>query len=140
MDTTKPAQVTVQTTVNASREKVWQCWTEPQHIKQWNFAIDTWHCPYAENDLREGGKFSARMEAKDGSMGFDFSGTYDEVIPYERIIYTMSDGRKVFVDFSGNTNTHIKETFDAELQNSIDMQRTGWQAILDNFRDYVESK
>ena len=142
METTTNAatKVTVEATVNAPVEKVWKTWSEPQHIKQWCAASDDWHAPKAENDLKTGGTFSTRMEAKDGSFGFDFGGVYDNVKKNELIEYTMGDGRKVRVAFtpSGDT-TKIVETFDAETTNPVDMQRTGWQAILDNFRKYTES-
>jgi len=142
METTTNAatKVTVEATVNAPVEKVWKTWSEPQHIKQWCAASDDWHAPKAENDLKTGGTFSTRMEAKDGSFGFDFGGVYDNVKKNELIEYTMGDGRKVRVAFtpSGDT-TKIVETFDAETTNPVDMQRTGWQAILDNFKKYTES-
>lgn len=132
-------KITVETTVNAPVEKVWKYWTEPEHIKRWNNASDDWHTPVCENDLRVGGKFLSRMEAKDGSFGFDFSGTYDEVKLYEAISYTIGDGRKVKITFIGEgKETRIIETFDPEKTNSIDMQRQGWQAILDNFKKYIE--
>lgn len=132
--------ITVKTTVKAHVEKVWKYWTTPEHITKWNQASDDWHSPSAQNDLRTGGKFLTRMEAKDGSMGFDFGGTYDDVQLNKLISYSMSDGRKVTVEFAGMGNeTSVNETFDAEQENSIDMQRNGWQAILDNFKKYVET-
>ncbi|HMQ50125.1 MAG TPA: SRPBCC family protein [Saprospiraceae bacterium] len=139
MTTTTKTPITVTTTVHAPIEKVWACWTDPKHIVHWNHASDDWHTTKAENDLQAGGKFSARMEAKDGSVGFDFGGVYEEVQPQQFIAYTMEDGRKVEVAFTkdGDT-THVKETFDAENFHSIDMQRSGWQAILDNFKHYAE--
>ena len=131
--------ITVQTAVNAPVEMAWEYWTTPQHIMQWNTAIDTWHCPSAENDLRVGGKFLYRMEAKDGSFGFDFGGVYDEVTENQVIRYTIGDGRKVTVRFTGNgKETTVVETFDPEGINPLDMQRTGWQGILDNFKKHVE--
>jgi uncharacterized protein YndB with AHSA1/START domain len=131
--------ITIKTKVNASIEKVWQCWTEPEHIKKWNNASEDWHTTFAENDLRVGGKFLSRMEAKDGSFGFDFSGSYDEVKLYEVITYTLGDGRKVRNVFVYNENkTEVTETFEAESENSIKMQQEGWQAILDNFKRYTE--
>jgi uncharacterized protein YndB with AHSA1/START domain len=133
--------ITVEATVNAPIEKVWKEWTMPEHIKQWNQASDDWHTPFAENDLRTGGKFSSRMEAKDGSFGFDFGGTYDLVEPFKSISYTMGDGRKVTVNFEAMGNqTKVKETFEPESQNSPEMQRTGWQAIMDSFKKYAEKK
>lgn len=131
--------ITVETTVNAPIEKVWAYWTEPEHIKKWNSASDDWHTPKAENDLREGGSFSSRMEAKDGSMGFDFGGTYTTVMNKKEIAYTMGDDRKVSVTFDGHgDHTHIVESFDAESENSPEMQKAGWQSILDNFKKYTE--
>ena len=137
---TDKTKITVAANVNAPVEKVWKLWSEPEHIKKWNNASDDWHTPAAENDLRKGGKFSARMEAKDGSFGFDFGGTYDEVKTNELIAYTLGDGRKVEVHFNreGDT-TKVVETFDAETQNSVEMQKGGWQAILDNFKKYTEA-
>ncbi|CAM5214185.1 putative protein YndB with AHSA1/START domain OS=Ureibacillus acetophenoni OX=614649 GN=SAMN05877842_11330 PE=3 SV=1 [Ureibacillus acetophenoni] len=132
-------EVTVETTVQAPVEKVWAYWNEPTHMTKWSFASDDWHSPSAENDLRVGGKFTSRMEAKDGSMGFDFGGVYDEVKEYEFISYTMGDGRKVKVSFSGQGNeTKVVETFDAETTHPIEFQQAGWQAILDNFKQYAE--
>ena len=140
METTNNTVVTIESTVNAPVEKVWKYWTGPEHITKWNTAIDTWHSPYAENDLRVGGKFLARMEAKDGSFGFDFGGIYDEVETNKTIAFTMSDGRKVNVQFTPNGNeTRIVESFEAENQNPIEMQRGGWQSILDNFKKYTET-
>ena len=134
-------KITVNATINAAPEKVWKLWITPEDIMQWNSASPDWHSPKAENDLREGGSFSYRMEAKDGSMGFDFAGIYDRVQPNERIDYTMGDGRQVTNTFRANGNaTDVVVTFDAETENPEDMQRLGWQAILDNFKKYAESK
>lgn len=132
--------ITVSTVVNADIDKVWRYWTEPAHIIQWAFAADDWEAPHAENDVREGGTFLTRMAAKDGSAGFDFTGTYTNVIPNELIEYTMSDGRNVSVVFE-QTDEGIKivETFDPETENDIEMQRGGWQAILENFKQHVEN-
>lgn len=133
--------ITVQTVINAPIENVWKLWTTPEHITKWNNASDDWHTPFAENDLRTGGKFLSRMEAKDGSFGFDFSGVYNFVKIYEAIHYTMDDGRKVLITFSGMDNeTKLVEAFEGETQNPVEMQRAGWQAILDNFKKYVEAK
>ncbi|WHY64918.1 SRPBCC family protein [Neobacillus sp. SuZ13] len=132
-------KITVQTTVHAPVEKVWEYWTEPKHITQWNNASEDWHTPVAENDLTVGGKFLTRMEAKDGSFGFDFGGIYDEVKVNEVISYTLGDERKVTIKFNGQGNeTQVIETFDAETTNPIEMQQAGWQAILDNFKKYAE--
>lgn len=134
--------ITIQTTINAPVETVWEYWTAPEHITKWNQASEDWHSPSAENDLRTGGTFTTRMEAKDGSVGFDFGGTYDEVTLYELIAYTMDDGRTVKITFTktNDNETTVVETFDAETENSLELQRTGWQSILDNFKTYVEAK
>lgn len=140
METQQKTVLTVETTVNAPVEKVWQYWSQPEHITKWCTATEEWHTPIAENDLRTGGKFSSRMEAKDGSMGFDFAGVYDEVRPNEYIEYTMGDGRKVDITFTANGNqTTVVENFEAESINPIEMQQGGWQAIIDNFKKYTES-
>lgn len=132
-------QITVQSKVNARVEKVWEYWNAPEHIMKWNSASPDWHTPKSENDLRVGGKFCARMEAKDGSFGFDFGGVYDEVVANERIAYTMEDGRKTEITFINHGHTtEVIETFDAEGQNPVEMQQAGWQAILDNFKKYTE--
>ncbi|HEV7381258.1 MAG TPA: SRPBCC family protein [Dyadobacter sp.] len=132
--------ITVETTVNAPVEKVWDYWTSPEHIVQWNSASDDWHTPKAENDPRTGGKFSSRMEARDGSFGFDFEGVYDEVQPGSLIVYSLGDGRQVRIIFEKQGDqTKVIESFDAEDQNPIDMQRAGWQAILDNFKKHTEA-
>ena len=139
MQTTDKTIITVKTTVEAPIDRVWKLFTTPADITKWNQASDDWHSPFAENDLRTGGKFLYRMEAKDGSFGFDFWGIYDEVITNKRIAYTMGDGRKAEVNFNNNGNsTGLVEIFEAEGTNPIDLQRGGWQAILDNFKKYVE--
>lgn len=139
MGTDKPVTITVETTVHAPVEKVWEYWTEPEHITKWYFATDEWHAPNAENDLRVGGKFVTRMEAKDGSFGFDFGGVYDEVRKNEFIAFTLGDGRKTAVTFISHDNeTRVTEAFEAEAANEIEMQKAGWQAILDNFKKYSE--
>lgn len=140
MTTSFKQKITVETSVKAPIEKVWNVWTTPEHIMQWNNASPDWHTPKAENDLRKGGKFVSRMEAKDGSFGFEFWGIYDEVDHLALISYTMGDGRKAEVSFSAEGNqTKITETFEAESENTIEMQKAGWQAILDNFKKYAES-
>jgi uncharacterized protein YndB with AHSA1/START domain len=137
----KAQPITVETTVNAPVEKVWKLWNAPEDITKWCTATPEWHTPRAENDIRTGGKFTTRMEAKDGSFGFDFGGVYDEVRTNEFIAYTMGDGRKVKINFTSNGNeTKIVETFDPESQNPVEMQRGGWQAILDNFKKYTEGQ
>ena len=132
--------ITVKTNVNAPVKKVWRLWSQPEHITKWAAASDDWHTTKAENDLRTGGKFSSRMEAKDGSFGFDFGGVYDEVRENEYIEYTLGDGRKVTIDFTAEGDkTGIVQTFDPESENPREMQQGGWQAILDNFKKYAEA-
>lgn len=133
-------RITIQNTVNAPAAKVWEYWTTPTHIVKWNSASEDWHTIRTENNLKVGGKFSSRMEAKDGSLGFDFGGVYDEVKHPHRIAYTLADGRKVEIDFKAeHGGTTIRQTFDPEIQNSTEQQQQGWQAILDNFKAYAES-
>lgn len=133
-------RIKISALVNAPIEKVWENWTQPKHITNWNFAIDTWQCPSASNDLKVGGKYLARMEAKDGSFGFDFEATYDTVVELQELTYTMTDGRKSTTVFEDRGNeTAITTTFDAESENPAEMQQQGWQAILDNFKKYAES-
>lgn len=134
-------QITIQTTINAPIEKVWEYWNSPEHIPGWAFASDDWEAPYAENDLKVGGKFKTTMAAKDKSASFDFTGTYTQVDENQRIEYTIDDGRKVSVRFEslGNNETKVTETFDPENENSEEMQRDGWQSILNNFKKYVET-
>lgn len=136
----KTKKVTVGTTINSKPQKVWEYWTKPEHITKWNFASNDWYCPKAENDLKVGGKMKSRMEAKDGSFGFDFEATYNEIINQKKITYTIEDGRMattIFEDLHGKTK--VTTNFDAESQNSVEMQKDGWQAIIDNFKSYVES-
>jgi uncharacterized protein YndB with AHSA1/START domain len=131
--------ITVENSIQAPVATVWDYWTKPEHITQWNNASPDWHTPRAENDLRTGGHFVYRMEARDGSMGFDFGGAYDEVKDYELIDSTLGDGRKLTILFTANGNTTaVKESFEAESMNPVALQRAGWQAILDNFKKYVE--
>jgi len=140
MEETTKASITVEATVNAPVEKVWKFWTTPEDIIQWNSASDDWHTPTAKNDLRKDGEFVYHMAAKDGSFAFDFGGVYTEVKTNELIAYTMGDGRKAKVAFTDNGNeTKVVETFEAEEVNSVDMQRSGWQAILNNFKKYTEA-
>jgi uncharacterized protein YndB with AHSA1/START domain len=139
METQNKTIITVESTVNAPVEKVWEYFTKPEHIIKWNKASDDWHTPRAENDLRVGGNFVYRMEAKDGSFGFDFGGVYDAITTNKYIEYTIGDGRKVKVYFSGNENqTTITESFEAETMNSIELQKGGWQSILNSFKAYTE--
>lgn len=140
METTANTIITVEATVNIPVEKAWDVFTNTKHITQWNHASDDWHSPSAENDLRPGGTFSYRMEAKDGSFGFDFGGTFVDVKPNELLSYSIGDGRKVENVFTrvGNA-TKVSVTFEAENQNPVEMQRGGWQAIMDNYKKYAES-
>ncbi len=133
--------VKVIVTVNRPVKDVWPLWTDPMHVIKWNAASDDWQTTYATNDLRVGGKFTSRMEAKDGSMGFDFEGIYTRVDKYAALEYKMEDGRVVKVIFNDENNkTTIIEEFDAESENPVEMQRAGWQAILDNFKRHAEAK
>ena len=132
-------KVTIETTVKAPIEKVWSAWTTPSDIKQWNTASDDWHTTKASVDLRVGGEFSSRMEAKDGSFGFDFAGTYTKIVPHAFLEFTFGD-RSASVEFlAGDGGVTVRETFDAETENSIEMQRSGWQSILNNFAKHVET-
>jgi uncharacterized protein YndB with AHSA1/START domain len=140
METATKTLITVETTVQAPVEKVWNAWNEPQHIMNWCHASDDWHAPASTNDIRTGGTFSTTMAAKDGSYSFDFGGVYDNVKEHELIQYTMGDGRKVDIVFTREGNgTKVVETFEAESTHSVEMQKGGWQAILDNFKKYTES-
>ncbi len=134
-------QITIRATIEKPVAQVWESYTSPEHITQWNFASDDWKCPEARNDLRVGGKYFARMEAKDGSYGFDFEATYTEVVMGQRFAYVLDDGREVTVSFESVSDQKTKVTivFDAEEENSIEMQREGWQAILDTFKHYTET-
>lgn len=140
MEADKKEVIKIETKVNAPVEVVWKKWTNPEDIIKWNQASDDWHTTKAENEVITGGKFISRMEAKDGSMGFDFEGVYDNIKINELIEFTLGDGRKVRVEFIRDKNkTIISESFEAEKTNSVELQRSGWQAILDNFRKYTES-
>jgi uncharacterized protein YndB with AHSA1/START domain len=135
--------ITVQAVINAPVEQVWKLYTEPEHVMKWNNASNDWHTPRAENDLKVGGKFLYRMEAKDdSSSGFDFAGTYEKIKTNELIVYSLTDGRKVEVTFTKDEDARTKTatTFEAENTNSLEMQRNGWQAILNNFKNYVETR
>ena len=132
--------IRVEATIHAPLEHVWKLWTTPEHIKIWNTASEDWHTTEAEVDLREGGRFSSRMEARDGSIGFDFWGIYDKVVKNKLLSISLGDGRKMSVDFVASENaTQVVEVFEAEVENSIDLQRQGWQTILDNFKKYAEN-
>ncbi|MDX2174200.1 MAG: SRPBCC domain-containing protein [Bacteroidota bacterium] len=132
--------ITIKAIVNSQISKVWDFWTSPVHIIKWNHASDDWHTTTATNDLKVGGKFSSRMEAKDGSLGFDFWGVYDEVVTNKKIAYTLSDERKVGVTFTEKDNgVEIISMFEAENENPVEMQKEGWQMILNNFKKYTET-
>ena len=133
------SKITIDTLVAAPAATAWEVYNDPDHITQWNQANADWHCPSATNDLRVGGRLVSRMEAKDGSMGFDFEGTYEAVEPNERLVYTLDDGRKVETTFvPEGDGTRVTTVFDAEESNPEDMQRMGWQAILDSYKAHVE--
>ena len=137
---TKESIITVETSVKAPIDKVWRYWSEPEHITRWATASDDWHAPYADNDLRKDGKFKTTMAAKDGSFSFDFEGVYTNVKQNNVIEYVMGDGRKAKILFEEKGNeTRIVDTFNPENENPLDMQRDGWQAILNNFKKYTES-
>ena len=132
--------ITVEAIVNKPIDTVWECWTNPKHITKWCFASDDWHAPSSTSDFKVGGKLSTRMEAKDGSFGFDFWGTYNEIIPNEKLAITMGDERKWDTYFSVvEGGVKVVEEFEAESENPIEMQQGGWQMILNNFKKYVES-
>jgi len=140
METSKRESITIEASVKAPAETVWSAWIEPKHITQWCSASDDWHAPYAENDLRPSGRFKTTMAARDGSVQFDFSGQYTAVDELRHIAYTLDDGRTVDVRFDSNGDTtHIVQRFEAEEMNPIEMQRDGWQSILNNFKKYAES-
>jgi uncharacterized protein YndB with AHSA1/START domain len=140
METTQRKSITVETIVHAPVEKVWKHWNEPESITRWCQASDDWHAPYAENDLRKDGKFKTTMAAKDGSVSFDFEGVYTKVTSNSAIEYEMADGRRVSITFTPQGNdTKVVETFDAENTHPLEMQRDGWQAILNNFKKFTEN-
>ena len=135
-----PTTITVKSTIHAPINKVWKCWTDPVHIVNWNHASDDWHTPHAENDLRVGGKFSYTMAAKDGSFRFDFWGNYTDIQEHENLTIKLGDDRNLQISFASDGDiTHVTEKFDAENQNPVELQQTGWQAILDNFKKYTEA-
>lgn len=133
-------RITIETIVNKPINEVWEKYTVPKHIMEWNHASDDWYSPFAENDLRVGGAFTYKMAARDGSYSFDFGGVYDEVVKNKKIVYTLGDGRRVVVEFNVlDGRVKIVTTFEAEQSNPLDMQKAGWQAILDNFKKYVDN-
>ena len=141
MNAPSGAPLTITTLIRQPLDRVWQLYTLPEHIVQWNFATSDWYCPSAVNDLREGGEFNWRMESKDGRMGFDLKGTYTEVTPGEMIAYRLEDGRRSVVKFDEEEgNSRVTVSFEAEKDNPADLQRNGWQAILDNFCRYAEQR
>jgi uncharacterized protein YndB with AHSA1/START domain len=133
-----PHRITVQTTVRAEPARVWACYTQPEHITGWNFADPSWHCPHAEVDLRPGGRYLARMEARDGSAGFDFEATFTEVSPEARLAYDFGDRKAEVVFVARGAAVEVSVTFDPESEHPLELQQQGWQAILDNFRRYAE--
>jgi uncharacterized protein YndB with AHSA1/START domain len=134
-------KISIETTIKSDLNTVWLAWNNPEDIKQWNAASDDWQTTASTVDLREGGTFTSRMEAKDGSMGFDFGGTFSKVTENQLIEYSMADGRSVTIEFSVVENgVKVEETFDAESQSAAGQQRQGWQCILNNFANHVESK
>jgi uncharacterized protein YndB with AHSA1/START domain len=135
-----PVSITVTSSINAPISRVWESWTQPHHVKNWNHATEDWYCPEAENDLRIGGKFTYTMAAKDGSFSFDFWGVYTDIAEHQRIVIKLGDDRNMEVHFlsEGDARTKVTEIFDAETENPVDMQQMGWQMILDNFKNYTE--
>ena len=133
-------KITVETKTVAPLAEVWRAYTTPEDIKQWNAASEDWHTTAATVDLREGGAFSSRMEAKDGSMGFDFAGTYTKVVEHKLIESTFGDRTLVVEFLPAHGTVTVRETFDAETTHTVEQQRAGWQAILDNFKKHVEMK
>jgi uncharacterized protein YndB with AHSA1/START domain len=132
-------EITINTWVGVPVEKAWKCWVTPEDIVGWNHATEDWRTPWAQNDLRPGGTFTYRMESVDGAHGFDFGGTYTEVVPHAKISYLIADGRRVEVLFEPESGgTRITETFEAESTHPAEMQEAGWKAILENFRAYAE--
>lgn len=130
----------IQTNINSNKQKVWAYFTMPEHVKNWYNASADWYAPHAENDLKINGKFTTTMAAKDGSFSFDFGGVYTNIVLHKLIEFTLNDGRKVSVVFSENENTTtITEKFEPETENTIEVQQAGCQAILDNFKNYVEN-
>ena len=131
--------ITVAVNINSSLEKVWEFWNNPIHIQNWYFASPDWHCPSVENDMKIGGKFNIRLEAKDASFGFDFEGIYTEIINFQLIEYVLEDKRKVITTFENfEDRVVVTQKFDSENENSLELQQNGWQAILDNFKKCVE--
>jgi uncharacterized protein YndB with AHSA1/START domain len=132
--------ITLETEIDATLEHVWKCFNQPEHVTQWNFAADDWHCPKASNNVIAGGEFNYTMAAKDGSFEFDFQGTYKEVTPLKELKIVLGDGRNMEVTFTQmGEKTKVTETFDPENENPREMQQMGWQMILNNFKKYAEA-
>ena len=129
--------ISVETTITAPIDRVWTAYTSPDHVTQWNFASDDWHCPRAMGDLREGGAFSSRMEARDGSMGFDFEGIYTTIVERERIEYAFGDRHAIVSFLPEGDQVRVRVAFEPETEHPVEQQREGWQAILDNFGKYA---
>ncbi|MBV7380521.1 SRPBCC domain-containing protein [Maritimibacter dapengensis] len=138
---TTPEKITIHAVVDAPIETAWEKYTDPDHITQWNFASDDWCCPSASNEMEIGGTYTARMEAKDKSFGFEFVATYTDLTPGKSFTYVMEDGRAVTTSFEaiGNNKTEVTTVFDAETENDVEMQRVGWQSILNNFKKHAEA-
>jgi len=133
-------KITISATIYVDAQKAWDYYTKPEHITKWNFADPSWHCPSASNDMKVGGKYSARMEAKDGSFGFEFEAIYNEIVVGEKFTYTMPDGRQVDVSFKNEgKQTEVTVIFDPENENPIELQKGGWQAILNSYKTYTEA-
>lgn len=135
-------EITVSTVVNAPVARAWEAFTQPEHITQWNFASSEWCCPTVTNDLRVGGEFTSRMEARDGSVGFDLTGVYTSVSPLEQFTHVLGDERRVTVSFEAisSEQTRVTQVFDPETLNPEELQRGGWQAILGNYKQHVETQ
>jgi uncharacterized protein YndB with AHSA1/START domain len=141
METVNKTTIKVETMVLVPVDKAWEIFTAPEHITKWYYASDDWHAPFAENDLQAGGKFKTIMAAKDGSHAFDFEGVYTSITPQKEIAYELADGRKVKITFTEEgDSTRVAEFFDAEDTHSADLQRSGWQSILDNFKKHAEAQ
>lgn len=134
-------KIVVSNTIEKPISKVWEYYNSPEHIVNWNFATEDWQCPWAENDMKVGGVYKAKMEAKDGSFGFELKAVYSEIIPEKSFVYILEDKREVSVKFlEKGQATFVEISFDAEQQNPAEMQKAGWQAILDNFKKYAEKQ
>lgn len=135
----KTGKITVQVYVDSNIEKVWEYYTHVEHITKWNFAAPSWHCPFVQNDLQIGGKYLARMEAKDNSFGFDFEAYYTDIVDGETFTYEFGGRYATSTLKVVNGQTEVTVTFDAEAENPIEFQKLGWQSILNNFKKYIEN-